>query len=62
MDSREWFIRPQPKRAPAARLICLPYAGGSAATYVPWAKSLPAEVELIALQPPRVRPLGQNTR
>jgi surfactin synthase thioesterase subunit len=52
MDSREWFIRPQPKLAPAARLICLPYAGGSAATYVPWARLLPAEVELIALQPP----------
>jgi surfactin synthase thioesterase subunit len=52
MESRAWFIRPQPKLAPAARLICLPYAGGSAATYVPWAKSLPAEVELIALQPP----------
>ena len=52
MIGSEWFIRPQPKLAPAARLICLPYAGGSAATYVPWAKSLPAEVELIALQPP----------
>jgi surfactin synthase thioesterase subunit len=34
------------------RLICLPYAGGSAATYISWARSLPAEVELIALQPP----------
>jgi surfactin synthase thioesterase subunit len=52
MISSDWFIRPQPKLAPAARLICLPYAGGSAATYVPWAKSLPREVELIALQPP----------
>jgi surfactin synthase thioesterase subunit len=52
MISSEWFIRPQPKLAPVARLICLPYAGGSAATYVPWAKSLPAQVELIALQPP----------
>lgn len=52
MIRSDWFIRPQPKLAPAARLICLPYAGGSAATYVPWAKSLPAQVELIALQPP----------
>jgi len=52
MIGSAWFIRPQPKLAPAARLICLPYAGGSAATYVPWAKLLPAEVELIALQPP----------
>jgi len=52
MVRSDWFIRPQPKLAPAARLICLPYAGGSAATYVPWAKSLPREVELVALQPP----------
>ena len=52
MIRSDWFIRPQPKPAPAARLICLPYAGGSAATYVPWAKALPHRVELIALQPP----------
>jgi len=52
MVRSDWFIRPQPKLAPAARLICLPYAGGSAATYVPWAKSLPLPVELVALQPP----------
>src|SRR3954452_408264 len=52
LSSTDRFIRPQPKLAPVARLICLPYAGGSAATYVPWAKSLPAQVELIALQPP----------
>src|SRR5215471_749362 len=52
LSTTDWFIRPQPKLAPAARLICLPYAGGSAATYVPWAKSLPPRVELIALQPP----------
>jgi medium-chain acyl-[acyl-carrier-protein] hydrolase len=33
-------------------LICLPYAGGSAATYVSWSRHLPADVELIAVQPP----------
>jgi surfactin synthase thioesterase subunit len=52
MVRSDWFIRPQPKLAPAARLICLPYAGGGPATYVPWAKSLPPQVELVALQPP----------
>ncbi|MEA3179920.1 MAG: hypothetical protein QOI59_3443 [Gammaproteobacteria bacterium] len=50
--SSPWFVRPVPKLSPTSRLICLPYAGGSAATYVSWARSLPAEVELIALQPP----------
>lgn len=52
MISSDWFVRPQPKLAPAARLICLPYAGGSAATYVPWSRLVPSDVELIALQPP----------
>jgi surfactin synthase thioesterase subunit len=47
-----WFVRPVPRHAPSLRLICLPYAGGSAATYVPWAAQLPPEVELIAVQPP----------
>lgn len=55
--SNRWFIRPLPKRAPSLRLICLPYAGGTAATYVPWAEHLPREVELIAVQPP-----GRGTR
>ncbi|MBS0420861.1 MAG: thioesterase [Proteobacteria bacterium] len=52
MVSSDWFVRPQPKLAPAARLLCLPYAGGSAATYIPWSRLIPADVELIALQPP----------
>jgi surfactin synthase thioesterase subunit len=52
MKSSSWFVRPVPKLAPTSRLVCLPYAGGSAATYVSWARSLPAEVELVALQPP----------
>jgi surfactin synthase thioesterase subunit len=50
--SSDWFVRPLPKLAPATRLICLPYAGGSAATYVPWSRLIPADVELIAVQPP----------
>lgn len=53
----KWFIRPLPKRAPGLRLICLPYAGGAAATYLPWALHLPREIELVAIQPP-----GRGTR
>jgi medium-chain acyl-[acyl-carrier-protein] hydrolase len=52
-----WFLRPLPKRAPRLRLICLPYAGGNAGTYVPWSAHLPPDVELIAVQPP-----GRGTR
>lgn len=43
---------PRPVARPTLRLICLPYAGGSAAIYGNWAKALPADVEMIAVQPP----------
>ncbi|ACR14139.1 thioesterase II family protein [Teredinibacter turnerae] len=48
----KWFIISQPKRAPAIRLICFPYAGGSAAIYFPWLAYLPEYVELVAVQLP----------
>jgi surfactin synthase thioesterase subunit len=56
MNSR-WFIRPRPRQAPSLRLICFPYAGGNAGTYVPWAAHLPPGVELVAVQLP-----GRGTR
>lgn len=34
------------------RLVCLPYAGGAAATYIPWSPWLPKDVELVCVQPP----------
>lgn len=43
---------PRPVAKPTLRLICLPYAGGSASIYGSWAKALPADVEMIAVQPP----------
>lgn len=39
-------------RAPALRLICLPYAGGGASAYRGWSDLLPREVELHAVQLP----------
>lgn len=36
----------------AVRLICLPYAGGSATFFREWAERLPADIELIAAQYP----------
>ncbi|UXI70696.1 thioesterase II family protein [Tahibacter amnicola] len=43
------------------RLICLPYAGGSASTYLPWATHLPADVELVCVQPPgRASRMGER--
>lgn len=46
------FTIPNPIVRPALRLVCLPYAGGSASIYSGWAKALPANVELVAIQPP----------
>jgi medium-chain acyl-[acyl-carrier-protein] hydrolase len=34
------------------RLFCFPYAGGGATIFSPWARSLPPEVEVVAIQPP----------
>jgi surfactin synthase thioesterase subunit len=34
------------------RLVCFPHAGGSASFYFPWARSLPADVEVLAVQYP----------
>lgn len=49
------FRRLQP--SPAARLICLPYAGGAAAAYTPWTEHLSATVEVCAVELP-----GHGTR
>ncbi|MFF3634352.1 thioesterase II family protein [Streptomyces sp. NPDC002250] len=38
--------------SPTARLVCLPYAGGSADVYRPWAGGLPEGCELIAPELP----------
>lgn len=36
----------------AARLICIPHAGGTAAAFAGWVNAIPANVELVAVQPP----------
>ncbi|MBS0307896.1 MAG: thioesterase [Proteobacteria bacterium] len=51
------FLRPRPALNPRLRLICFPYAGGSATVYHPWAAAVPADIELIAVQYP-----GRATR
>lgn len=49
------FRRPNP--AARMRLICLPFAGGGATAFRPWADGLPLTVDLCAVQPP-----GRETR
>src|SRR5688572_27417607 len=56
-DLRAWVPYRKPTPGAALRLLCYPYAGGSASLFGRWARKLPAGVELWALQPP-----GRETR
>jgi medium-chain acyl-[acyl-carrier-protein] hydrolase len=47
-----WLSTPRPVARPRARLVCIPYAGGSAAAYHGWLPLLPADVELVVAQLP----------
>ena len=52
MELNHWLVRPRPNPRADLRIICFPYAGGSASTYISWADWLPENVELIAVQLP----------
>lgn len=47
-----WIIGFSPVVKPRLRLICLPYAGGSASIYRQWHEDLPRGVEVCAIQLP----------
>ena len=53
----KWLPFRPPNAAATMRLFCLPFAGGGASVYRPWAAGLPLTVELCAVQPP-----GRETR
>ena len=46
------FLRLGNTTAPRRRLFCLPFAGGGAAPFRPWARTLPPDVELMVAQLP----------
>ncbi len=50
--ANKWLVCLRPLTRPRLRLVCFPYAGGSANVYRPWRESLPADVELWAAQLP----------
>jgi medium-chain acyl-[acyl-carrier-protein] hydrolase len=54
--SSTWIRRLAPDESASARLFCLPYAGGGAGLFTPWAKAMPG-VEVAAIQLP-----GRETR
>jgi pyochelin biosynthetic protein PchC len=47
-----WIRRFRPSAGVTTRLFCLPHAGGTAGYYRPWARALPASVEVQAIQYP----------
>lgn len=48
--SPNWIVTPRPSRSPAVRLVLVPHAGGSVATFRGWAERLPiAEVGVVQL-------------
>jgi acyl transferase domain-containing protein/surfactin synthase thioesterase subunit len=52
VEAGGWLVFPRPNRAARMRLFCFHYAGGGAGTFRPWADSLDATIELVAIEPP----------
>jgi medium-chain acyl-[acyl-carrier-protein] hydrolase len=52
-----WLPYRRPNAAARWRLVCLPFAGGGAGAFRPWADGLPLTVDVCAVQPP-----GRETR
>ncbi|HEX2909579.1 MAG TPA: alpha/beta fold hydrolase [Chloroflexia bacterium] len=59
--SNPWMQIARPKADSRLRLFCFPYAGGGASIYRSWTDSLPASVEVVAVQlPGREGRLGEK--
>jgi medium-chain acyl-[acyl-carrier-protein] hydrolase len=56
-SSRAWVTCFETNPQARLRLFCFPYAGRGASVYRSWAKELPKDVEVCAIQPP-----GRETR
>jgi surfactin synthase thioesterase subunit len=46
------FIKLNSVFTPKIRIFCFPYAGGSSATFVPFARNINADTEFLVIQPP----------
>ena len=55
--SGPWFVCPRPRPQADVVLYCVPFGGGSAGAFRPWADVMPAWLELRALESP-----GRGTR
>jgi surfactin synthase thioesterase subunit len=52
VDDDLWYRRYRPSSTAAARLVCLPHAGGSAPFFLPVASALSPGVDVVAIQYP----------
>ncbi|MBL1103062.1 thioesterase [Streptomyces sp. 5-8] len=50
-DGDSWF-RVYREAPEGVRLFCFPHAGGAASYFFPWSRSLPADIEVLAVQYP----------
>jgi pyochelin biosynthetic protein PchC len=58
--ARAWLRTFRPRPTARVRLVCFPHAGGNAAFYRPWLATLPAWIELVAVQyPGRLDRIGE---
>ncbi|MEW2417999.1 alpha/beta fold hydrolase [Streptomyces sp. NPDC046866] len=51
-DAARWLKRFSAGAPATSRIVCLPHAGGGASAYHGWARHLPADTELLAVQYP----------
>lgn len=51
-DAGSWTVVTRPNPDPRVRLLCFPYAGGSATIYRSWGEVLPPDIEVQAVQLP----------
>lgn len=56
-NANRWIVQPKPNSQAVLRMFCFPFAGGSAQNFRNWPDSLPANIEVCAVQLP-----GRETR
>ncbi len=47
-----WIVYRKPRPHARVRLLCFPYAGGGAMVYRDWTTGMPAEIDVLPVQPP----------
>jgi surfactin synthase thioesterase subunit len=52
LNNSSWFLRQPRNHIPKLRVFCFPYAGGNASIFSEWQRSIHADVEIVAIQPP----------